>query len=206
MYKSSLTAAILFVSFFTSISHAGTIPTDPKQINPIEVGAQMPDATVKTPTGEAVQLRALTDGKPTVLVFYRGGWCPYCNRHLAELGEIEPQLLALGYQIIALSTDDPAHTAEVAQTAGLNYQLLSDADMAASKAFGIAFRVDDATMAKLHSYKIDIEAASSQSHRLLPVPAFFVTDAAGTITYRHFNPDYSVRLAPDELLKAIAAK
>ena len=55
---------------------------------------------------------------------------------------------------------------------------------------------------KLESYHIDIEAASGETHHLLPVPAVFLTDADGKITYRYFNADYSVRLEAAELLKA----
>jgi peroxiredoxin len=195
----------LLNSIVATTGQAETSPTSPNDVNPIEVGAQVPQVAVQTAQGKTIQLRELSDGTPTVFIFYRGGWCPYCNRHLAGLGEIEAQLKQLGYQILALSTDNSQHTAELAETPGLNYQLLSDARMAASKAFGIAYRVDDATITKLDSYNIDIEAASGQNHHLLPVPSVFIADAEGTITYRHFNADYQVRLAPEELLEAAKA-
>ena len=35
--------------------------------------------------GTPFDLGAAFSEKPTVLIFYRGGWCPFCNRELGEL-------------------------------------------------------------------------------------------------------------------------
>ena len=196
----TLTALILALA--VNISVAATIPSSPNDVQPLEVGSAVPAVTVHTTTGEAVQLNALTHGTPSVIVFYRGGWCPYCTRHLAALGEVEPDLKARGYQILAISTDNAAHAAATEADTDLGYQLLADSKMDAAKAFGLAYKVDQAMLEKLESYHIDIEAASGETHHLLPVPAVFLTDADGKITYRYFNADYSVRLEAAELLKA----
>lgn len=45
--------------------------------------------------------------KPSIILFYRGGWCPYCNRQLAELKNIEQDLVDLGYQVLAISPESP---------------------------------------------------------------------------------------------------
>ncbi len=82
------------------------------------------------------------------------------------------------------------------------FTLLSDASMSAARAFGIAFRVDDATFARYKSFGIDLEAASGQTHHELPVPAVFILDRAGVIRFAHANPDYTVRLAAEPLLEA----
>lgn len=75
--------------------------------------------------------------------------------------------------------------------------------MAAASAFGLSFKVDSPTLKKLDSYDIDIEAASGQNHHLLPVPAVFITDDEGRITFRHYDPNYKKRLSSKALLKAI---
>jgi peroxiredoxin len=196
------TLTALFLALAVNVSFGAAIPSSPKEVQPLEIGSAVPAVAVQTTTGAAVQLNALTQGKPSVIIFYRGGWCPYCTRHLAALGEVEPELRARGYQILAISTDNAEHAAATEADTELGYQLFADPKMDAAKAFGLAYKVDPPTLEKLASYKIDIEAASGETHHLLPVPAVFLTDAQGNITFRHFDADYTTRLDAEELLKA----
>ena len=87
----------------------------------------------------------------------------------------------------------------------LGYVLLSDSEMAASRAFGIAYRVDEETLAALKKWGIDLAQASGQTHHLLPVPAVFLIGKQGTIRFSYVNPNYRVRLGPDVLLAAAKA-
>ncbi len=84
----------------------------------------------------------------------------------------------------------------------LHYRLLSDSDVAAAKAFGIAFKVDDATVEKYKGYGINLDAASGNDHHILPHPAVFVADTSGKIHFTHVNSDYKVRLEPKKILEA----
>lgn len=108
---------------------------------------------------------------------------------------MEPALTKLGYQILALSPDKP--TPGGPETTARVY---SDASMAAARAFGLAYRVNDTLFEKLKSYGIDILKASGENHKQLPVPAVFVIGADGKVTFQYVNPDYSQRLHPDVLL------
>jgi peroxiredoxin len=86
-----------------------------------------------------------------------------------------------------------------------NYRLLSDSSMAASRALGIAFRVDDETAKKYREYGIDLQKSSGYSHQQLPVPAVFLVGRDGTIHFSYVNPNYKVRLAPEVLMAAARA-
>ena len=161
----------------------------------------IPSVTVKTSAGADFPLKEKIVGHPTVLLFYRGGWCPYCNRHLADVQTVEKELVALGYQILAISADPPELLAATAEKGKLTYTLLSDADMQAAGAFGLAFALDDATVKKYKGYGIHLTA--QQGDRFwLPVPAAYVVDANGKIVFAHSNPDYKQRLSGVDLLKA----
>jgi len=186
---------------FATGAQAAT-PTDAREVNPVEVGATAPDVTLRKADGEAVRLHKLTAEQPAILVFYRGGWGPYCNRHLSALGEIETKLRGLGYRIHAVSADKPEKVAEAVAEVEFDYALYSDASAEAAKAFGLAFQVDAATYEKLLGYGIDIEAASGRDHHLLPVPAVFIIDREARIRFRYFNPDYKERLSGEQLLDA----
>ena len=181
---------------------ARPVPTSAEDVRPLLIGASVPEVTLRTADGNAFDPGAAVSRKPVVLIFYRGGWCPYCNLHLGQLQEAEADLAKLGYRILAVSPDRPSKLAESVEKGKLSYTLLSDATMDAAKAFGIAFRVDDATVEKYKGYGIDLEAASGQDHHLLPVPAVFILGTDGTVKFVYANPDYKTRLSPDVLLEA----
>ena len=172
---------------------------------PLMIGVPIPDLTLKTVSGESVNLRAAATEQPLVLIFYRGGWCPYCNVHLGQLQEIDPQLRELGYRIIAVSPDRLEELGKSIAKDQLTYTLLSDSTMEAAQAFGIAFEVEQPMLEKLASYNIDLEAASGKDHHMLPIPAVFLIGTDGVIEFVYANPDHKIRLAPEVLLAAAKA-
>jgi peroxiredoxin len=171
---------------------------------PLKEGDTIPDVRLRTETGQEVSLRKLVAEKPTVLIFYRGGWCPFCTRHLSDLVGIEQDLEKAGAQLLAISMDQPSKLRETPNRDELGYRLLSDSEALAAKAFGIAFQVEDDLVKKYkESYQIDLEAASGQTHHILPHPAVFVADTKGTIRFAYVNSDYKVRLEPAKVLEQV---
>lgn len=212
MMKTSLLSRLVspFLALvFAALAHGSemSVAATAASAKPLAVGATAPAATVKTAEGAPFDLGAALAEKPTVLVFYRGGWCPYCNKQLAELAAFEPKFLELGFQIIAVSTDAPGGLAPTAEKDRIAYRLLSDRDMAAASAYGVAFRVDAATVEKYRGYKIDLAPIPGESHdgRWLPVPTVFVIGRDRVVRYVTSNPDFKVRLPAAELLAGAKA-
>ncbi len=191
-------------------SSTGTSDTAPsgraavkaEDVTPVTEGERAPSATVFTPEGQPVNLDALYREAPTVLIFYRGGWCPYCRRHLADLRTVEDKLEDAGFQILALSPDKPELVARATEKNEYGYRLLSDHLAEASLAFGLAFRVPARTLEKYRENDLYLRERSGQPHGLLPVPAAYVIDANGIVRYAHWNPDYKQRVDAEKLLEA----
>jgi peroxiredoxin len=174
-----------------------------ENVAPLKVGAHAPAVVVKTVDGANFDLGQAVSAKPTILMFYRGGWCPYCNRQLAGIQEYEQRFLALGYQILAVCTDKPENLRATMDKHGLSYTLLSDRAMAAAGAFQVAYRVPDDVAKKTASYHIDLpEIPGEPGGRWLPVPAIFIIGKDGVIKFAEFNSDYKVRPPPEEILAA----
>jgi peroxiredoxin len=192
---------LLSLFFFAAIAHAA-LATDPREVRLLPAGVAAPDAALRDIDDVDTRLSKLLNGKATVLVFYRGGWCPYCNLQLSELRKIKPMLVEKGFQLIAISPDKPEELNKSLDRHALDYTLASDSSSALMQAFGIGFRVDDATVEKYRGYGIDLETASGgKKHHALPVPSVFVIDAAGVIQFAYSNPDYRTRV-PERLLRA----
>jgi len=179
-----------------ALARAETIPSA------LKVGDSIPDVTLRTVEDKEVRLRKLVADKPAVLVFYRGGWCPFCTLHLQSLAGIQDDLAKEGVQLIAISMDQPSKLRETMQKDKLDYTLLSDSDARAVKAFGISYKVDDATLEKMKTHNVDLDAAAGNSNHILPHPAVFVVNTRGVIRFVHVNPDFKVRLEPSKVLEA----
>jgi len=108
----------------------------------------------------------------------------------------------LGVQLLAISPDQPSKLKETMDKHKMGFQLSSDSDMAGARSFRVAYKLDDATLAELKKYNIDVEEASGQKHHMLPVPAVFLVATNGLIQFEYVNPDYKVRLDPELLLAA----
>jgi len=174
-----------------------------EKIQALKVGDTIPDVTLTNPDGIIFKLKKLIQNQPTVLIFYRGGWCVYCNTQLSQLKQIETPLQKLGYQIVAISPDKVEKLRETLKKYDLNYMLVSDSNADAIRAFGLAFKVDDATYAQYKKeFGLDLEEYSGQNHHLLPVPAAFVLNQKGKILFSYVNPDFKVRVDAQALLKA----
>lgn len=206
--KTALT--VLLITLFIGCSNnkdvrSYQVPATAEDIHPLLVGAEIPELTLRNSKGDPVDLNAVISNKPTVLLFYRGGWCPVCNMQLSGIKTIESELVRLGYQFIGISADRPEKIRNTIKKHDQKYLLLSDNKMTGAKAFGIAFKVDEKTLNKYKEYGIDLEDASGETHHILPVPAVFVIGTDGIIKFEYINPDYRVRLDPEVLLAAAKA-
>jgi len=196
----------VLLCFITAQSvFAQEVASSADEVTPLLIGATIPDVSVKDIDGQTISLKELVAEQPSILIFYRGGWCPYCNRHLSELHEIEDELYEIGYQILAISPDQPEKLRATLSNSELGYTLLSDSPMTLSKAMGIAFKVDPETVENYRSMGIDLAGDSGYEHHLLPAPAVYILNEEGMVRFNYVNPDYKERISGEVLLAAARA-
>jgi peroxiredoxin len=193
---------IRLVGLLASVPALAGIPDSPQQVRPLGVGARAPIFSARTTEGALRTFGPDNYKKPLVVIFYRGGWCPYCNAQLSDLHLVEPKLRKSGFEIVFLSTDRPELLYSSLKATDIHYTLLSDNRLEAAKTFHVAYHVDDATFAKMQEYGVDLEASTGTKQHELPVPSVFIIDTSGTIRFVYSNPDYKIRLGADELWAA----
>lgn len=195
MYKKTQKLIATIVLLFSLVHLAqAQVPTQPKDIAPLLIGEMVPNVSLKNIDGKEVNFKSIYEAKKTVLIVYRGGWCPYCNRHLSEMYEIESDIKKLGYQVVAVSPDDFKGLQETVKKGELSYQLLSDSKGTFMKELGIAY-----TAPEKYS-KMLLKSSGGDNANLLPVPSVFVINEKGEIEFEYINPDYSKRLKGQMLL------
>ena len=206
----TLLISSLAVSICQQDVAAGTLelPARAEDISPKQVGDRAPAFTVQTVNNESYNFDPDHLERPTILISFRGGWCPYCNMHLSELKDVIPEIKQGGFDVLFLSNDRPDQLYDSLKQEtqedidGLDYLILSDADIVAARALGTAFVVADRVPSYLDEKGRDYQDSSITRHRALAVPAVFVIDKSGEIRFAYANPDYKVRLPADELKQA----
>jgi peroxiredoxin len=203
--RAPLLAALLLVAPCV-LAWAGAMVADsPREVTPLEVGELIPDASARDPEGQPVQLSALVGGRPTLIVFYRGGWCPFCTTRLGELQFMESRLLEIGVALVAMSPDRPEKLRRTRDELALRYRLLSDASMEIARGFGVAYQVTSKDRKRLEGMGIDLEEASGQKHHQLPVASLFLVDGDGKIRFRYLSVHHREWLNPEQLFEAARA-
>ena len=189
---------LLITLLFIGCSDQQAIPLVAEDISPILIGETLPNANFQNVEGETVQLKAILEEKPTILVFYRGGWCPYCNVQLSGLVEIEEDILELGYQIVAISPDDYKNLQSTIENNSTKYKLLSDPNGEFIQEIGIAFK----TSSSLKEYIIG-KGQKGKTSSVMPAPTVMIVDKKGVIKFEYINPNYKERIGGDMLLSVL---
>ncbi|WP_445721448.1 peroxiredoxin-like family protein [Flavobacterium sp.] len=185
---------ILLVSF--SFLGNAQVADAPENIAPLLIGEKIPNVKLVGLNGKAEDTNSIFS-KKTVVVVYRGGWCPYCNAQLSDMQAIESDIVGLGYQIVAISPDAPEFLKETEGKDKLAYKLFSDSEGQFSKAVGIAFSTPEKYGDMLGKY------SGGKNTTWLPVPTVYVVNENQEIEFLYINPDYSKRLKGDLLISVL---
>jgi peroxiredoxin len=166
-------------------------------------GVAAPNAQLLDTKGSPVTLSDVRANRPTALVFYRGGWCPSCNYQLHELATSSAEFRRRGVALVAVSVDKPDHAVETAKEYGLDFDVLSDPELEAHRAYRVIDHLGGVTTFMIARMGADLEERSGKKHHDVAVPAIFLIDASGTIRWSHADPDYSKRPSAAQILEAI---
>ncbi|HTJ81980.1 MAG TPA: peroxiredoxin family protein [Polyangiaceae bacterium] len=171
----------------------------------VPVGSVAPGFSLSDGDGKTVSLSELTKRGTVLVIFYRGGWCPYCNFEIHELTEAYPEFQKRGVTPVAISVDKPDEAAKMMATYSIPFPVLSDPDLTAHTAYHVIHKADDAEVAKLKGFGIDLEASSGKTHHSFAVPSLFLVDKTGKVRWAHGDPNYKVRPRTKQILAAIDA-
>jgi peroxiredoxin len=171
----------------------------------LRVGDPAPAIALPDAVGRSTELAALWRAGPVVVVFYRGGWCPYCNLALRAWQAQLPELQRLGASLVAISPQTPDGSMSTAEKPALAFPVLSDSALEAAQAFRIAFEMPPALVELYRAAGNDLAVINGNGRWVLPLPATYVIDRDGVIAYAHIEADYRERAEPEQVLAAVAA-
>jgi peroxiredoxin len=168
------------------------------------INSKAPEFKIKDQSGVELSLKELRKKGPVVLVFYRGNWCPYCNKELKRLQDSLQYISAKGAQVIAITPEAQEGINKTIEKTGAVFPILYDADMKIAKAYQVSFQVEDKTVERYKGFGTDLLTINQQKEKAyLPVPAIYIINKEGSITYRFFDADYRKRLAVKDILEQL---
>jgi peroxiredoxin len=171
----------------------------------LKVGDGAPSISLPDAKGEQVSLNHLLELGPVIAIFYRGGWCPYCNLELRAWQAHLAELNSLGATLVAISPQTPDNPLSTAEKNALAFPVLSDSELAAAHGFGIAFTLPPELVDLYSSVGNNLPELNGNGQWVLPMPATFVIDKSGVIQFAHVEADYRERAEPGDVLVIIRA-
>ncbi len=167
----------------------------------LAVGTKAPDFKAMSYDGKSVHLRKSLRSGSVVVMFYRGQWCPFCNKQMKGLQDSLSLFTAKKAQLIAVTPETVANVQKTVAKTTASFTIVSDSGMQIMKSYAVAFPVDAKTVEKYKGYGIDFDAANGVNGANLPVPAVYIINKSGEIVYRFFDTDYRKRPSVKELLE-----
>ena len=172
--------------------------------NAIKVGQKAPSFKLPNPEGKLIALETLLEKGPVVVTFYRGDWCPYCNLQLRALQAKLDEIHALGATLVAISPQVPDGSMTTKELSEIEFIVLSDQDATIAAQYGVAWEVPEFLMEHMRvDRKLDLEKINNGNGSILPIPATFILNANGIVTWNYVNVDYRTRSEPDEILEVL---
>jgi peroxiredoxin len=169
----------------------------------VKVGTAMPDATLLNVSGDPVTLSEVLGGRPAVVVFYRGAWCPYCNIALRSYqSALEPALNERGATLIAISPQKPDGSLSMQEKHDLSFPVLSDPVNTLARALGIVSSPTPKTLAAQRELGLDVSALNVDDEEDLPMPTVLIVDGEGIIRWIDVHPNYTTRSESRDILDA----
>ena len=167
-------------------------------------GGKAVDFSLVNAVGNMVSLSKTLEKQRVVLTFYRGTWCPYCNLQLNQYQQILPEIKEMGATLIAISPQTPDESLNISEKNALQFEVLSDNGNIVAKKYTTVFTNGNKPIDTMTNLGFNFDAHYADDSRELPVPAVFIIEKDGTISFaKAINGDYRNRVEASEILNAL---
>ena len=166
----------------------------------LKVGDTAPLIKSVDQKGNKIDLKKILQSGDVVLIFYRGQWCPYCNKQLKTFNDSLQYIAAKGARVLAITPETFENIQKTIQKTNAIFSVIEDKNLTIMKEYKVNFAVDDKTIIKYKNYGIDFNIANGENGANLPVPATYIIGKNGKIKYAFFNTDYSKRTSVKDIL------
>jgi len=192
---------ILLLAFLNLNIMAQTNYKSVKEAKGLQVGDTVKDFSAIDLHDSTFTLSEALEKGPVVVIFYRGQWCPVCNKHLSHLQDSLQLIYEKGASVIAISPEKSEFLKRTAEKTHASFSLLYDEGYKISDMFDVTFKPDTMTTIMYNTVLgANLKKANTDDSQRLPIPATFIIGTDGKIVWRHFDPDYKKRSSVSEII------
>ena len=156
----------------------------------LRVGSPLPDFRAADEQGDPVRSVEL-HGSPTIILFVRGNWCPFCSRQVSNLTKHYRDIIDLGAKLVLITPKPLETTRRVADFFKVEFDFWLDEDLAVTRQLGL---LQEGGVPKDYDREYG---------RNTIWPTALVVDGAGIIRYTELSKHISDRPDPKVLLREI---
>lgn len=168
------------------------------------INSKAPEFKLKDQSGVEVSLKELRKKGQVVVIFYQGNWSPYCTKELMRFQDSLQLITDKGAKVIAITPETTEGISKTLEKTKAVFPILYDEEMKVSKAYQVAYEVDERTLNRQKSFGNDLLAINNQKQKaFLPVPAIYIVNKEGSVTTRFFDFDARKRPWVKEILKEL---
>lgn len=172
-----------------------------KEVKGIEVGSVVENFTAKDAAGRVFNLAEELKNGPIVIIFYRGQWCPVCNKHLSRLQDSLQLIADKGAKVVAISPEKPEKIEKTIQKTKAEFTILYDEGYKICNAFDVTHLPGGSSRTAYNTMLgADLKNAHSDESQQLPVPATYIIGQDGKVLWRHFDTNYKKRATVAEII------
>ncbi|MCF6223569.1 MAG: peroxiredoxin family protein [Flavobacteriaceae bacterium] len=173
-------------------------------IEHLNVGDKAPTIIGVDQNGKEINLNDILKYNKILMVFYRGNWCPHCKKHLTSLQENLNEFIEKGVYVMVVSPETVERTKETADMWHINFSIIHDVGNKIMQDYKVAFEVNTNNVTNYFgTVSKRVANYNVKNNNVLPVPATYIIDQNGKISYVQYDPDYKNRSNFEEILKAL---
>lgn len=169
----------------------------------LKVGDPAPLFTAKNQAGTKLELANLLTKGPVVLVFYRGQWCPYCNKQLSSIQDSLGLITGKNATVIAVSPEKPESVLKTIEKTKASFNMVSDIGVDIMTKYKVDFGLDKKALNQYKGYGVDIVKNNGDNGAKLPLPATYVIGTDGKISFVYLDGDYRKRPTVKAIFEAL---
>lgn len=171
------------------------------EVNGLQIGSLAPDFNALNIYDESYSLsKALVNGE-VVLIFIRGQWCPFCNKHLKKIQDNLPLFYKKGASVVVVSPETSEFIKKTILKTAAEFTILHDKDYKIAQAYDVLFKPSVLHRTMYNAIGAKLKESHSDDSEQLPVPATYIISKDQKIKWRHFNPDYKKRSQVEDIVK-----
>ncbi|WP_339844276.1 peroxiredoxin-like family protein [uncultured Dokdonia sp.] len=169
----------------------------------VKTGDKFPDFTLPNAQGKTITLSEQLQKGKVVIIFYRGGWCPYCNLELKAFQEVLPQIKKKGATLIAITPETPDNSLSTKEKNELDFEVLTSENNELARSLNLVFKLPEALAELYGKFGIDLLESQGNDANELPIAATYIIDQNGEVSYHFLSEDYKLRADPEVIIAAL---